>query len=209
MAAWLMSHGISHREWTDPKLTVILKIRHASMKRLEKRLLPVSKDRRVPGPELCEACISRSASLTPFLAPPSGPGQYKRETRGCSARKEQILRALDCERSTRSAMVFMPRSMSHDSKGAMAVPSAFCRNATRSASDSSLRQTSPPIQSACPEKCLVALWTTTSAPRSNGRMRRGHIADASTERSTPVGRSAADRRLKSQMRMSGFEGVST
>lgn len=62
---------------------------------------------------------------------------------GCFARALAICTVFSCARFTRSHMVLMPRRNKKHSKGAKAVPSAFCKKATRCASSGSRTQTKP------------------------------------------------------------------
>ncbi len=69
--------------------------------------------------------------------------------RRCEARNRATATAFASWRSTRSASVFRPRSVSQQSKGASALPVAFCTKAMRFASASSRTATKPHIVSLC------------------------------------------------------------
>mmetsp|Transcript_107227 Transcript_107227/g.272132 ORF Transcript_107227/g.272132 Transcript_107227/m.272132 type:complete len:264 (+) Transcript_107227:379-1170(+) len=203
MEAWLMVQGISQRLLTLPKDTVVLKILQASQNRLLNSTEPVVRLIMEPCPVDCDLCNARSS----FEQPPR-PGKKAAVMRGCAMRKAATCAALSCARITRRCIVLMPRRNKKHSKGASAVPSAFCKKATRCARFGSRTQTSPPVQSACPEKNFVAEWTTMSAPNVSGLQMTGGIMVLSTLRSTLCSCAKAASFRRSDILIRGFEGLS-
>mmetsp|Transcript_101771 Transcript_101771/g.303723 ORF Transcript_101771/g.303723 Transcript_101771/m.303723 type:complete len:264 (+) Transcript_101771:434-1225(+) len=203
MEAWLMVHGISQRLFTLPNETVILKMRQASRKRRENSTSPVVRLIMEPWPRHCERWILRLCALQP-----PRPGKKTCLILGCCSRNSPTLSALSCARCTLRCMVLMPRRKRKHSKGDKAVPSAFCRNAMRLARSGSRTQTSPPVQSACPEKNFVAECTTMSTPSVRGLQITGGIMVLSTLSRTPCLRARAASERRSVMRIRGLEGLS-
>jgi len=102
----------------------------------------------------------------------------------------------------------MPRRKRKHSKGASAVPSAFCRKATRCPTSGLRTQTRPPVQSAWPEKNFVAECTTMSTPSVRGLHITGGIIVLSTQTSTSCLCATAATARRSVMRILGFDGLS-
>mmetsp|Transcript_106692 Transcript_106692/g.308699 ORF Transcript_106692/g.308699 Transcript_106692/m.308699 type:complete len:274 (-) Transcript_106692:178-999(-) len=201
--AWLMVHGISQREFTLPKDTVVLKMRQASQKRRLSSTEPVVKLIMEPWPLACARWMAND-----FASQPPRPGKYTSWMLACPRRKAAICAAFSCARCTRRCMVLMPLRKRKHSKGASAVPSAFWRKATRCARSGSRTQTRPPVQSAWPEKNFVAECTTMSAPSVNGLQITGGIIVESTLRRVPCRWASSARRFKSEIRILGFDGLS-
>mmetsp|Transcript_98050 Transcript_98050/g.277298 ORF Transcript_98050/g.277298 Transcript_98050/m.277298 type:complete len:272 (-) Transcript_98050:710-1525(-) len=203
MDAWLITQGISQRLLTLPKETVVLKRRQASAKRREISTEPVVKLSTAPELRLWERWIAKLlASQPPF------PGKYTRVTSGWPTRNAATLCAFCCARSNLKLIVLMPRRNRKHSKGASAVPSAFCKNAMRCASSASRTHTNPPVQSAWPEKNFVAECTTTSTPNVNGLHMTGGIMLLSTLTMMPCSCANATTARKSLIRIMGFDGLS-
>mmetsp|Transcript_9445 Transcript_9445/g.29971 ORF Transcript_9445/g.29971 Transcript_9445/m.29971 type:complete len:264 (-) Transcript_9445:621-1412(-) len=203
MEAWLMVHGISQRLFTLPNETVILKMRQASRKRRENSTSPVVRLIMEPWPRHCERWILRLCALQP-----PRPGKKTCLILGCCSRNSPTLSALSCARCTLRCMVLMPRRKRKHSKGASAVPSAFCRKATRCARPGSRTQTRPPVQSAWPEKNFVAECTVMSTPRVSGLQITGGIMVLSTLSNTPCQCASSASARRSVMRILGLEGLS-
>mmetsp|Transcript_97425 Transcript_97425/g.236927 ORF Transcript_97425/g.236927 Transcript_97425/m.236927 type:complete len:264 (-) Transcript_97425:107-898(-) len=203
MEAWLMVQGISQRLFTLPKETVILKILQASRKRREKSTSPVVRLIMEPWPRHCERWIFRLC----WLQPP-GPGKKTCLIFGCCSRNSPTFSAFFCARCTLKCMVLMPRRKRKHSKGASAVPSAFCRKATRCARPASRTQTSPPVQSAWPEKNFVAECTVMSTPSVKGLQMTGGIMVLSTLSSTPWRCASSASARRSVTRILGLDGLS-
>mmetsp|Transcript_106695 Transcript_106695/g.308712 ORF Transcript_106695/g.308712 Transcript_106695/m.308712 type:complete len:255 (+) Transcript_106695:255-1019(+) len=202
--AWLMVHGISIKLLTLPNDTVVLKILQASQKRRLKSTQPVVRLIIEPCPVACERCTTKLME-----SHPPRPGKYASLTCGCASKKAPTLSAFACARSTRKCIVLIPRKKRKHSKGARAVPSAFCRNATRWARVGSRTHTRPPVQSAWPEKNLVAEWITMSAPNVNGLQMTGGIIVLSTLNNTPRLWAVVANSLRSVIFILGFDGLST
>ena len=74
----------------------------------------------------------------------------------------------DC-RSMRTESVLQPCSVSQATCGDMIVPVVFWMKRIFSSSSAVRQTTAPPTVALCPSKYFVVLWTTMSAPSSNGR----------------------------------------
>mmetsp|Transcript_124883 Transcript_124883/g.388760 ORF Transcript_124883/g.388760 Transcript_124883/m.388760 type:complete len:235 (-) Transcript_124883:897-1601(-) len=203
MEAWLMVQGISQRLFTLPKETVILKIRQASRKRRENSTSPVVRLIMEPWPRHCERWILRLSALQP-----PRPGKKTCLILGCCSKNWPIFAALCWARCTRKCMVLMPRRNRKHSKGASAVPSAFCRKATRCARPGSRTHTRPPVQSAWPEKNFVAECTVMSTPNVKGLQMTGGIIVLSTLNSTSCLCASSASARKSVTRILGLDGLS-
>mmetsp|Transcript_32420 Transcript_32420/g.96280 ORF Transcript_32420/g.96280 Transcript_32420/m.96280 type:complete len:280 (-) Transcript_32420:747-1586(-) len=201
--AWLIVHGISMRLLTLPKETVVLKIRQASQNLLLNSTSPVVMLIMDPWPVACDRWIWRL-----FASQPPRPGKSTSWTFEWLRRNCATCSAFSCARLTRRCIVLMPRRKRKHSKGASAVPSAFCRKATRCATSGSRTQTSPPVQSAWPEKNFVAEWVTMSAPRVRGLQITGGIMVLSTLSRTPWERAIRASARSSEIFICGLEGLS-
>ena len=93
-----------------------------------------------------------------------------------------------------SSSVFKPRIVSQQSNGEGTAPVAFCRNLIGSKTAASLASAAPCTVSECPARYFVTLWTTMSAPNSNGCWKQGVAKVLSTTTSAPLRvRQLADR----------------
>mmetsp|Transcript_100951 Transcript_100951/g.290317 ORF Transcript_100951/g.290317 Transcript_100951/m.290317 type:complete len:251 (-) Transcript_100951:1034-1786(-) len=180
MDAWLMVQGISQRLLTLPKDTVVLKILQKSQKRRLNSTEPVVRLIIEPCPEAWARWMAKLVG-----SQPPRPGKYTSLMLLWLRRKVAICAAFSWAHLTRRCIVLIPRRKRKHSKGARAVPSAFCKKATRWARSASRTQTRPPVQSAWPEKNLVAEWTTMSAPNDRGLQITGGIIVESTLSKTP------------------------
>ena len=88
-------------------------------------------------------------------------------------------------RSTRRASVFTPRRSSQQSNGEGTAPRAFWWKRSCFSRASSLVIRAPATTSLWPPMYLVALWTTTSAPRCSGCCRYGVAKVLSTQTMAP------------------------
>ena len=106
-----------------------------------------------------------------------------------------------------------PRSASQTSSGPAIAPCSvrWATSRSRWARPASVLgvTTAPSSTSLWPERYLVTEWTTTSAPTSSGRWRRGVAKVLSTTEGTPRSRAAASRVGRSATSSRGFVGDSS
>ena len=109
----------------------------------------------------------------------------------------------------RTPRVFSPRVVRNASIGPETAPTANWMKPIFSASSASLTITAPPTTSECPPMYLVVECTTTSAPRASGCCRYGEAKVLSTTSRAPASWVIFAMASMSEMRIIGFDGVST
>ena len=171
-------------EAASPRLTQGLQSSTRSRKASRASRLSSAKPSIPPNPDHCERAI-------PCPRVPASPGYQTCVTFGWRSRNSATACALAQCCRMRMGRVFIPRISRYAFIGPRIPPKLLRTRTSSSASSASRVTTTPASASPCPQRNLVALWMTASAPCSSGRNRYGVSQVASTTALAPAACAAA------------------